>query len=1068
MRRVATIRNARWRPLLLAIPASAALASVGLFTGLRASFSPSPNPGPTIALHGRLAPRTATAQATAPSEAGGISEVVALRGGGASRTDAASGGSADQVADLAGARLSAGKLDEAISELEKAVARGVVSARVENQLAVAYLERAQRDQPIDFLRALGAANRAAAADRSMPEPHYNRALLLQELGLSHVARRAWREVITADPDPYSKHQARVHLVELTTSAASERWEADRTELQRAAAAGDRAAVERIKAKWPEPARVLCEEELLPRWATELASGDEEAARRTLATVRAVAGALQRRGADRMLPEMVAAIDRTRAQGNAKRLHALVDAYATYGRALAAYKRRDLDSAQSEMSKAERAFTVAGTPMALWARHYIACCHYYRQELGAARSILEEIQSRLPADRYPALVARIHWIVGSMDILNGNPGESLAHFRTGKAMFQAANAVDSLSAMHQHLALALGALGDVDGAWREIHAGQQLAGAVIPIGRVVALLDEAGISALQMKEPEAALDLRDELVLVGRQTGDTTTIAMTTLARAQALAHLGRREEAERDLEVALELAPKGTPTLRERAEAEIGLVQAELELATQPATAIARTTRAIDFFAASDFNFYLPLAQLLRARARLAAGDEKGALNDYFASLRLIETTRATAPDPQLQIAFFDQSSTLFDEVLAVLAAPKSDPEVAFDMVERGRGRDLLERMTRTTARTGVPPARLSMEQIRVLMPPRALLVRYAVLPDRLLIWWLSRDAGGLVSVPVGERELAAQVEAARQDLRTGRPGRSIPSLRSLHRLLLAPVAAAVTAADPIVFVPDKALHRLPFAALVDPATQRYLVEDHAVTVEPSANVYARQLADERFRSREIPRSALVVGASRFNQARFPRLALLRGAEAEAVAVSALYTSSRLLVGDEATRERVLEGLAEAPDVIHVASHSLVHPIRPELSMLVLADDGRGANDGALYAADLESAHLTSTRLAVLSACDTAAGELSPSEGAMSLARPLLAAGVNAVVGSLWRVDDETTATLMIAFHEGIRAGENPIRALRDAQLESLHRGGPVAAPGSWASFVVVGGTAPTREETLR
>jgi CHAT domain-containing protein len=76
-----------------------------------------------------------------------------------------------------------------------------------------------------------------------------------------------------------------------------------------------------------------------------------------------------------------------------------------------------------------------------------------------------------------------------------------------------------------------------------------------------------------------------------------------------------------------------------------------------------------------------------------------------------------------------------------------------------------------------------------------------------------------------------------------------------------------------------------------------------------------------------------------------------------------------------------------------------------------------------------------------------------------SLARPFLAAGVPAVVASLWNVGDRATAPLLVAFHRRLRDGRDPLSALRAAQLELLRGPAPaLRSPASWAAFEVFGG----------
>jgi CHAT domain-containing protein len=107
---------------------------------------------------------------------------------------------------------------------------------------------------------------------------------------------------------------------------------------------------------------------------------------------------------------------------------------------------------------------------------------------------------------------------------------------------------------------------------------------------------------------------------------------------------------------------------------------------------------------------------------------------------------------------------------------------------------------------------------------------------------------------------------------------------------------------------------------------------------------------------------------------------------------------------------------------------------------------------------------LPRTRLVVLSACRTGIESAYRGEGAIGLARPFMVAGVPLVVASLWPVDSEATANLMISFHKHRKqAGNNvpTVDALRLAQLEMIHNSPPNSPPSfGWAAFVAIGGYA--------
>jgi CHAT domain-containing protein len=66
-------------------------------------------------------------------------------------------------------------------------------------------------------------------------------------------------------------------------------------------------------------------------------------------------------------------------------------------------------------------------------------------------------------------------------------------------------------------------------------------------------------------------------------------------------------------------------------------------------------------------------------------------------------------------------------------------------------------------------------------------------------------------------------------------------------------------------------------------------------------------------------------------------------------------------------------------------------------------------------------------------------------------------AGAPRVVASLWSVNDDSTAALMVSFFRGmIKDHKRPAEALRAAQVEML-RSKKWQAPHFWAAFVLQG-----------
>jgi CHAT domain-containing protein len=260
------------------------------------------------------------------------------------------------------------------------------------------------------------------------------------------------------------------------------------------------------------------------------------------------------------------------------------------------------------------------------------------------------------------------------------------------------------------------------------------------------------------------------------------------------------------------------------------------------------------------------------------------------------------------------------------------------------------------------------------------------------------------------------------------------------------------------VFIPDGVLQSVPFSGLWNDQTRRYLVEDFALGVAPSGTVFARaSAAAARHRGRAL--RALAVGNPRVDRRVWRGLPDLPGAEAEAEEIASLYPRAELLRADGATRAAVLDALHHS-EVVHYAGHAASSHESPSTTRLLLAP---GAHDsGALYVHELGRMTLPRTRVVVLAACRTGGGAVSGVEGALSLGRPFLAAGVPDVVASLWDIDDAPSRDFFVALHRALLAQGDPAAALRTTQLAYLRGPDPSRAhPASWAAFVCMGGLDP-------
>ena len=124
-------------------------------------------------------------------------------------------------------------------------------------------------------------------------------------------------------------------------------------------------------------------------------------------------------------------------------------------------------------------------------------------------------------------------------------------------------------------------------------------------------------------------------------------------------------------------------------------------------------------------------------------------------------------------------------------------------------------------------------------------------------------------------------------------------------------------------------------------------------------------------------------------------------------------------------------------------------------SLLAFAGANLGEGCGIITAADIAKMNLRHCNLAVLSACETALGQMG-ADGVFGLQRGFKNAGVHTLLMSLRNVNDKATMEMMVQFYRSLMAGQTPNQALRSAQ-QYLRKNG-YDNPEYWASFIVLDG----------
>jgi CHAT domain-containing protein/tetratricopeptide (TPR) repeat protein/anti-sigma-K factor RskA len=979
------------------------------------------------------------------------------------------------------------EFDKAILQFEEALKSSPNDAQIHADLGAALLEQAKllRDRGEDgkVMENLAASQRhlgtALRLNPSLLEASFNRALVLEEMMLPEQAKEAWQSYLALDPESAWAKEARRHLQE-----SSGRRGPPPTPLQlresflAAFRAGDEEQAWRILGDSRELiTRRMVSPQLAHDYVARALKGEGAQAGENLRAL-LFAGELERRkGGDPYTAELAAYY--AAASGAQLRLlsRAIKELYSGYESCLAT----KYEEAARHFEAARDIFGQAGDELeARLADYWIAYCLTQPGRIPESNALLADLANFCERRGYKWLLAQTAGWLGSNHTALHEYSTAIKYNRRSLAL------AEEISDAYQ-TQRALMSLGDLYARLRQREAslGYHYRNLVLASRSGATPRQSwrnftyAGGALFAFKHYDAAAALINEaLRLATTEFNDPSLAYLQYLNLGQIYSKLGRFDEAIAQAEIGLRTARSvRDPKSGLKPVANATLRQADIwREAGDCRQALPNYDRAIALYEEMNLDLYRYAAYKGRLLCGRALGDAAAVGRDLPTLLGLFEKHRSQIREEENRNSFFDAEQGVYD-IAVEYEYERQNHLGALNHAEVARGRSLLDAV-RSGARIEVTAAGpeaafgqvstpAELEVLRRHMPARLRVLVYSALPTKLLVWSITRDESPVFQQDVPADALEADVNAYVKALMAERSGLTGPTATlgaKLYGTLLGPVAKTIKPGEVVCIIPDKFLHRLPFAALISPDSGRFLVEDLAVFYAPSLNVLWHCSEAGRAKAGSAQGIILSIGNPTFDLNAHPDLPPLRAAEREARAVASLYPRASFLPGREASKDRVLREMGSA-EVIHFAGHYVIDGSSPLLSKMLLAAGG-GESDPAgrdydLSVYEIVRRRLDDTSLVVLSACQTGLDRYYDGEGPVGLARAFIGAGVPQVVATQWPVDSDATASLMVSFHRHRRSGLDTPEALRKAQAEML-RGSDEAYrfPYFWAAFLCAGGYA--------
>lgn len=479
-------------------------------------------------------------------------------------------------------------------------------------------------------------------------------------------------------------------------------------------------------------------------------------------------------------------------------------------------------------------------------------------------------------------------------------------------------------------------------------------------------------------------------------------------------------------------------------------------------------------------------------RGRLAErnGNRSKAIEFFEKAIEIIEFQRATINTEASKIGFVGDKQAVYQYLVKVLYED-GQYEKAFEYVERSKSRALVDllatkkdfvaregaqekicnflsledptknQILRSDVSTDSPQTRsvrikaknhlqtsapelsslvtvtsASISELVAVIPSDDVLVEYYYKDRDMYAFVLSQD--GLKAIRLDSDGLLEDVREYRRLLDPKDSSRQGEVAKKLYVRLFEPIEGFLNGPN-LIIVPHGVLHYLPMSALHD-GTQ-YLIDRYSIRMMPSASAI-RYLQDKRI---DNPGGILAFGNPDLGNPD----ADLAFAQNEAIEVAGTRSNSRVFLRKDAT-EAALMTYGGRYAYIHFATHGVFNSETPLKSALLLSPDAQ--YDGILTVDKLYSLHLNA-KLITLSACETGINQIANGDDMVGLTRGFLYAGASAIVASLWKVDDLSTAFLMTRFYEAMEK-TNMRDALRTAQLETKKK---YPNPYDWAAFELTG-----------
>jgi len=650
-----------------------------------------------------------------------------------------------------------------------------------------------------------------------------------------------------------------------------------------------------------------------------------------------------------------------------------------------------------------------------------------------------------AQNQPAAELNALGNLGNVAMWQEHYDEAIDRFRTALERSRSLHAIGQESKSLGNLGWSHWVIGDFDSAVADLTLAEQKAGqAGLPEDQTYWLIALADVQGLQHRFAEAEGTGRKALALAETHDDKNTLVSCLIILARNALS-TDRVEDARKLNERAAGIA---NATHNQSAIAYSQLIAGRIAAARQNYPAALRALRQV----LADPNAETRLKWEAHARLAEVYAAQKlptKAELEFITAIRTIQSTRDSIHSDELRVSFLSSAIEFYDAYIRVLI-DQNRPLDALRVADVSRSQSFEQGLSGKVSASSVVN---SFDPQAIARRTNSTLLFYWLGEVRSWLWVVTPAKTSLVVLPPSQ-EIDPLVKSYRDSFTDPRDPLEADNIdgKKLYATLVQPAEEFLPTNSRVIVLPDGSLNSLNFETLIVTAAQpHYWIDDVTLSTASSLSLLARNT-----RSLQPPGGRLLLVADALSASPdFPQLP--QAVKEVALLEKYFQPNDRVvLTGKSATPAAVLGSQLDRFSYLHFATHGTASRLRPLESAVILSPQADSSYK--LYARDILP-HALNAYLVTISACNGAGTKTYAGEGLVGLSWAFLRAGAHNVIAGLWEVSEASTPQLMDELYKGLKSGQDPSTALRNAKLTLVHSTGIYRKPFYWAPFLLYSGS---------